>query len=368
LRTHGGRDFSTGHRATTAEYYRERKKGSRDCHPSENGQHHDGRHSESNQTEAGVKFSGGHASTRELIPPNQTRMRMMAKPQVFSAVVIAAVVGGMVAVLSAQTSDKPAFEVVSIRPAARATGEALGSPSEFQSGGRYIAPNTSLRNLLIQAYAGDQFTLRREQIIGLPSWSDSTFFDIEAKVAGNSSSVPIPRGSPTHEALIRSLLADRFKLKAHTESREFSVYVLLLARSDGTLGPKLRPSLVDCKALLEAARGNPPQPFPPPPAGRPQCGVRRVFGSLVAGGAAMTTLIGVLGSNAELNAPVLDRTGLTGSYDIELEWQPLRGGDALADKPSIQTALREQLGLTLQTRREPMDVLVIDHVEQPTAN
>ncbi len=241
----------------------------------------------------------------------------------------------------------------------------MGSPSEFQPGGRYVARNTSLRNLLIQAYAGDQFTLRREQIVGLPSWSDSTFFDIEAKVAGNSSSVPIPRG-PTSEALIRSLLADRFKLEAHMESREFDVYVLVLAKSDGTLGPQLRPSLVDCAALLKAARGN---PLPRPPAGRPQCGTRRVFGSLVAGGAAMTTLIGVLGSNTELNTFVLDRTGLTGSYDIEFEWQPMRGADAsVADKPSLQTALRDQLGLTLERRREPIGVLVVDHVEQPAAN
>jgi uncharacterized protein (TIGR03435 family) len=292
----------------------------------------------------------------------------MAKVPVLAAVRIVAVVGTMAAVLAAQTPDQPAFEVTSIKPAPRATGEVLGTSIRFEPGGRFVASNTSVQSLLIYAYRGDQFTLRPEQVTGGPSWVSSTFFNIEAKVAGNPSPVPIPM-VPTGAALIRSLLAERFKLQAHMEPKEFSVYLLLLARSDGTLGPKLRPSVIDCKALLEAARGNPPQPLPPPPADRPQCGVRRGFGTLVAGGAAMTTLIGVLGSSTELGSPVLDRTGLTGSYDIEFEWQPNRGADtSVANRPSIPTALREQLGLRLELRREPMDVLVIDHIEQPTPN
>ena len=292
---------------------------------------------------------------------HQRKGGMMPESRVFSAIGIVAIVAAMVAALVAQTSDKPTFEVISIKTRTRAaTGESGGTTIAFQPGGRFIALNTSVQSLLILAYRGDQFTLRPEQIDRVPAWFGSTLFDIEAKVAGEPSAVPIPM-VPTGAALLRSLLEERFKLKAHIESREFSVYVLLLARGDGTLGPKLRPSVVDCKA----------QPLPLPPAGRPPWGVRRAYGTLSAGGATMTPLIGALG-NAVGNA-VLDRTGLTGSYDMELQWRQEGALTAtptasISDDPSIFTAVREQLGLKLESRREPMDVLVIEHVEQPSPN
>ena len=293
----------------------------------------------------------------------------MTKSRVFSAIGMVAAVGASTAVLVAQTPDKPTFEVTSIKPAAPARGEALGTQIEFQPGGRFVARHTSLFSLLIYAYRGDQFTLRADQVAGGPSWLTSAFFDIDAKVAGDPSPAPISM-VPTGAALLRSLLEERFKLNAHMESRTSSVYVLLLARSDGTLGPTLRPSLVDCEALLEAARGNPPQPMPPPPAGRPQCGSLMGFGTLVTGGATMSKLVAALSSGTAVGSTVLDRTGLSGSYDIELQWRPERAVSPASapDGPSIFTAVQEQLGLRLDRRRDSMDVLVIDHVELPTPN
>ena len=295
---------------------------------------------------------------------------MMGSSRVLLAFGILAVLDTHTTEPLAQTSDQPAFEVISIKPRAPAPpGELVGSPSGFQPGGRYFARNTSLFNLIESAYRGNHVVLRAEQVVGGPSWLHSPLFDIDAKVGGELSPIPIPL-LPTGAALLRSLLEDRFKLKAHVESRPLPVYVLLLAHSNGTLGPKLRPSLVDCQQLLEASRGYPPVPLPPPPAGRPQCGAH-VPGAttMVLGGTTMEKLAAYL--VRPVRSTVVDRTGLTGSYDVELAWgreslTPSSG--STPEGPSIFTAVREQLGLKLELRREPMDVVVIDHVERPTDN
>jgi uncharacterized protein (TIGR03435 family) len=221
---------------------------------------------------------------------------------------------------------------------------------------------------MIYAYRGDQFTLRPEQIVGGPSWLNVPLFDIDAKVEGDPSPEPIPMVA-MGAALLRSLLEDRFKLKMHVETRPLPAYVLLVNESNGRLGPWLRPSLVDCQALLEESSAHPEIPLPPPPAGRPQCGttVRRLD-SLVAGG--MTTERLALAIGGAVHSLVVDRTELLGSYDVELTWRPesmtFSSSDVVSDHPSIFTAVREQLGLKLERRREAVDVVVIDHVERPS--
>jgi uncharacterized protein (TIGR03435 family) len=180
---------------------------------------------------------------------------------------------------------------------------------------------------------------------------------------------------------MRSLLAERFKLSVHREKRELPIYELVLARSDGKLGPELRPSSADCRAIIEARKAQGQKPDLPKAGERPQCGARVGFGELAAGGQPLLELIALLSSTVQRN--VVDRTGLSGNFDIYLKWtpdqlpprpaglpadQPLRiNGLAIdPDGPSIFTALQEQLGLKLESAHGPVDVLVIDHVERPS--
>ncbi|RPI54010.1 MAG: TIGR03435 family protein [Acidobacteria bacterium] len=174
--------------------------------------------------------------------------------------------------------------------------------------------------------------------------------------------------------MLQDLLEDRFKLAAHRESREQAIYELTFARSDRALGPGLRPSTVDCAAFRPRGRGGPP-PGPPPAGERPQCGMRMAPWQIAAGGVSIGQLALVLSQSAQ--RMVVDRTGLTGNYDIDLTWTPDRlpqgappPGVQLPsidpNGPSLFTALQEQLGPKLESERGPVEVLVIDHVERPT--
>jgi uncharacterized protein (TIGR03435 family) len=155
-------------------------------------------------------------------------------------------------------------------------------------------------------------------------------------------------------ALLRSLLEDRFKLKSHRETPELQRYALVLARKDGALGPQLRRAPVDCKAEPR------------------QCGLQIQSGRFSSESTVISTLVNFLGSNVQ--RVVVDRTGLDGRFGLTLEFTPDRtplplAADATpppADKPSIFTALQDQLGLKLEAERGPVDVVVIDHIERPT--
>ncbi len=177
--------------------------------------------------------------------------------------------------------------------------------------------------------------------------------------------------------MMRALLADRFKLAVHTESRELPIYALTLARRDGKTGSQLRPAAVDCVAMFAArGRGGPP-PAPPQPGERPPCGMRLGPGNLSGGGVTMAQLSTTLSQFVQ--RVVVDRTGLTGNFDIDLTWTPDQLPQGRGEPPpgvqlppidpngpSIFTAVQEQLGLKLDSQRGPVDVLVIDRVEQPT--
>jgi uncharacterized protein (TIGR03435 family) len=182
------------------------------------------------------------------------------------------------------------------------------------------------------------------------------------------------------QIMLRNLMADRFKLRVHRETREMPIYALVLARSDGTLGPQLRPAAVDCAALAgQRGRGGPPAPLQ---AGeRPPCGMRIGPGNMMGGGLALSQLANSLSPFAQ--RVVVDRTGLTGNFDLDLTWTPDQipqappGGLPAGvpppppidpNGPSLFTALQEQLGLKLDSVRGPVEVLVIDSVEQPTAD
>jgi bla regulator protein blaR1 len=264
---------------------------------------------------------------------------------------------------------QPQFEVASVKPNKSGAGPMrIG----FQPGGRFTATNVPVRDLISIAYGQPQ-PLPNFQIIGGPGWIVSDRFDIVAKAEGDIQ--PGAAGPPTQMFLmLRGLLADRFKLVAHEEMRDQPVYVLRLDRSDGKLGPQLRPSTVDCAAMRGAMRGGPP-PGPPPSGQAPVCGAMMGPGRIMSGGTPIEILTNSLARL--VSRVVINQTGLTGNYESTLEFTPEQsqlppGGlppgipAPPVDGPSLFTALKEQLGLKLESDHAPVRVLVIDGIEQPT--
>jgi len=243
----------------------------------------------------------------------------------------------------AQEQPSPAesprtFEVVSIHHNKLGTTQ---SNINFTPGGVTLT-NLQLRAIIQFAYGVNQ----PSRLAGVPDWANADRFDIVAR--------GVVTNLEDRRAMLQALLADRFKLAAHHEQRTMPIYTLVLARADGRLGPSLKPSTADCAAE--------------------RCGVRP-------GGPGEVNLVGAqmaaFGSILSITQgrPVVDGSGLTGSYDIQLSFAPDtlngRGADAapVAEvRPSIFTALQEQLGLKLQAGSRPEDVLVIDHVSHPDEN
>jgi uncharacterized protein (TIGR03435 family) len=261
----------------------------------------------------------------------------------------------------------PTFEVASVKP--NKSGEPFVRIGN-QPGGRFTATNVPLRLLIRNAYQIQDF-----QLIGAPDWVSSDRFDIVAKAEGE---VPpaAPGGPPGPiQFMLRALLAERFNLKMHSERRELPIYALILARSDGKLGAQLRPAAVDCAALQAGRRGGPPL-APPQPGERLPCGIRVGPGQLTGGSMPISQLATLLAPFVQ--RVVVDRTGLTGNFDFDLTWTPDQipqgpppaGAPLLPpvdpNGPSILTAVQEQLGLKLDSTKGPVDVLVVDRVEQPT--
>jgi len=254
------------------------------------------------------------------------------------------------------------FEVASVKPNKSGDGRVMLG---MQPGGRFTATNVPARLLLRQAFNVQDF-----QIVGGPDWLSSDRFDVVAKA---------PEGDFTGEQLrpmLQALLAERFKLIFHNETRDMPVYALMKLRSDGKLGPKLTPSATDC-AAARGRRGGGPPPALPQPGQRLDCGMMMGIGRMNAGGMPMGELARSLAQ--QVGRVVLDKTELTGGYDFELTYAPeqlsgapaqLNGAPVTIDPnaPSLFTALQEQLGLKLDSQRGPVEVLVIDRVEQPTAD
>jgi uncharacterized protein (TIGR03435 family) len=228
-----------------------------------------------------------------------------------------------------------------------------------------VAAGRSLRDgLPIFSLISRGYDVPESRIIGLPNWTRTVFFDINA-VAGRQPSFD------EHDAYYRGLLEDRFNAIVHTESRELPVYALVLAREDGRLGPGMRRSDVDCGPVLEAARARVEageRPAPPAPGQRPTCGSIGGPGGFTAGAAELASLTGLLVMAGGLDRPVVDRTGLTGRFDIDFKSAPMRPAPnaPASDLPSVFTAVQEQLGLELEPTTAPIPVLVIDRIEMPT--
>jgi uncharacterized protein (TIGR03435 family) len=287
------------------------------------------------------------------------------------ALVMAAIVGGFAVSAATQSpvpdGTQPSFEVASVRP--NNSGD-MKLSSHWLAGGRYHAINIPARLLIMDSYG-----IQPQQLVGAPDWISSERFDVVAKADGELDP-PVSRGGPSRlQLMIRSLLAERFKLEVHREPRQVDIYVLRRARADGRLGPELKPSAIDCEALAAQRRAGGPPPEPPK-GDRPQCGARVGAGELVAGGQPLLELVSLL--SGTVGRSVVDQTGLTGTYDILLKWTPdfvrqrttgepvrINGVEFAPGGPSIFTALREQLGLKLESDRGTVEALVIDRIERP---
>jgi uncharacterized protein (TIGR03435 family) len=179
---------------------------------------------------------------------------------------------------------------------------------------------------------------------------NSEMFDIDA----GASFEPTPE---QRQVMLRQVLADRFKLAAHFETPERPIYNLVIARSDGQLGPQLHHIDIDCVVYRRDAIVLPPAD--PMPCSFRMSGANSL--TIVSGGRTIQSLADTLSGEAE--RPIFDKTGLTGYFAFKLEY----GGPGPNDL-SVFTAVQEQLGLKLQAARGPVEVLVIDHVEHPTEN
>ena len=281
---------------------------------------------------------------------------------------------GAVVQLQAQTQAQasgPSFEVASVKP--NKSGD-MRVMFGMQPGGRFTATNAPLVALIRQAYQLQNF-----QLVGAPDWINNERFDIVAKAEGDVAPTP-PGAVGPMQLMMRNLLAERFKLVTHRETREMPIYALVLARADGKLGPQLRPAAVDCAAMMrERGRGAPPPSFPPP-GERMQCGMRIGPGVMNGGGFPMSQFAQTLSQFVQ--RIVVDRTGLTGNYDLDLTYTPdpslqagpggppPPGAPALPpvdlNGPSIFTAVQEQLGLKLESERGQVEVMVVDGVDRPT--
>jgi uncharacterized protein (TIGR03435 family) len=222
-------------------------------------------------------------------------------------------------------AQKPTFEVASIKPSPPGSnGMSIGSPA-----GRFIARNASLKLLVVNA-----FNVQNFQIEGGPSWMNSDYFDIDAKTPDNTT------GKQNYE-MLQTLLADRFQLKVHRETHELSIYALSVGKS----GPKLNPANEDERSMVSAR-------------GRGRMEFHKI---------SLSTLAQNLAGN--MDRIVLDKTGLTGDFDFTLEWNPdIAQPDTDTSRPTIFTAIQEQLGLKLESTKGPVEVLVIDSVQRPTEN
>ncbi|HEY2470829.1 MAG TPA: TIGR03435 family protein [Terracidiphilus sp.] len=247
-----------------------------------------------------------------------------------------------IVVFSQKPNTAPSFDVATIKPVD--SGPKSGRYIVMQGPHRFVEKDYTLKLLIAAAY-----NLNPKAVAGGPSWMELEHYDILAVTPGEK--------QPSHNdqmAMLRTLLSERFKLSFHREPRVFPIYVLEVAKSgsklkESTAAPTEQPALISTV-------------YP-----------QRIL--LPARNASMTDFVSVL-QRAILDRPVVDKTGLGGRYDFDLEW-PLDesqfGGDVPpaasdAPEPGFFTAIQQQLGLRLEATRGPVEAIVVDHAEHPSAN
>jgi uncharacterized protein (TIGR03435 family) len=252
--------------------------------------------------------------------------------------------GSQVGAKPGSQAPRPSFDAFDVATIKLPLPEEQGRYIKMVDLHRFVAINYSLKLLIAAAY-----NLSAKAISGGPSWIESEKFDITAVTPGDV--------QPTHDeqmAMLRNLLVDRFKLTFHREQKDFALYELQIARG----GPKLKPS------------GEPPDSLPQT--------IGTVFPGRVhmpARNVSMADLCSLL-QRAIVDRPVVDRTGLSGKFDFDLDWAPDQsefGGDTrdapdTAPVPPLFTAMQQELGLKLEATHGPIAALVIEQVQPPSAN
>lgn len=340
----------------------------------------------------GARAQQGSATTQTAAPPQQPQQS--ATPNAPQAQAAAA--SPTQAAAAPQTQGAAAigpefvYEVASIKPSDPSTAGYFGTSSVSDA---YTAEGDTLKSLIISAYglSGDS------QFAGAPGWIDSARYDIRAKmepsVADALKKLPLDERTLARQVMLQRLLADRFGLKVHRETKEFPIYVLTVAKN----GPKLTPTAFppdnpepkDAKAA----------PAPPPPAPGPSAKKAQSTGPVQGRGTSWS--IGDSGGNMithgesmarfavtltrALHRQVVDKTGLTGEYDFTMQWTadhlPVASNSAASSSASpaaapsaslpdsnraILAALQEQLGLKLESTKGPVEIIAIDQISRPS--
>jgi uncharacterized protein (TIGR03435 family) len=232
----------------------------------------------------------------------------------------------------------PTFDVISIKESTSTSGVGSANP---EGPARFVATNYPAFGLLMIGWG-----LPNGRVLGAPDWANRINYDIDAR--GDLS-----HGNDDLRPKLRALLRDRFKLAAHTETRDMPVYALVRLRPDRLGAGLVKSRIVDCKD--EAAIKS----MMPPP--RP-CGWLPSPGAPIAGVMTMASVASLLSTATA--RPVIDQTALEGNYELDLKFSRAATDDAV----SVFTAVQEQLGLKLESATAPLDVLVVEHMERPAAN
>lgn len=231
----------------------------------------------------------------------------------------------------------PTYDVVAIKPNKSGSGS-LDIESNMDT---YNAKNITVRGLLEEAYG-----IRRDLISGVPGAIDAAHFDVMAKIVEPDAAAIRKLTGRQRGSMMLPILAERFQLKAHTETRILPVFELVVISN----GPKFKHS-ADQKGQYTGTSIN---------------GTDRGV-QLTAHGISMAFLASSL--EGQVHRPVIDKTGLTGNYDVAMNWASDRVPSSEENGgASIYTALQEQLGLKLKAAKGPVETLVVDHVEMPSEN
>jgi uncharacterized protein (TIGR03435 family) len=256
---------------------------------------------------------------------------------------------GFAAVFAVQATPQKSFEVASVKP--NVSGDGPSDPR--MSPERFSWTNVTLRQLVQVAY-----NVRPYQLIGLPAWADTARFDVSATTG-------VAVSPQQMYSMLQSLLADRFDMATHREQRQLPAYSLVVARPGSKLGKGIQPSTKDCESMgatpLNSTTAQSEYDGCTPQMGLARLKVSGVRISFLASG--LTRI---------LERPVIDKTSLSGTFDMELSWTPdptmMPNGvtsppNVPPGGPSIFTALEEQLGLKIVSDRAPVDVLVVDRLK-----
>jgi uncharacterized protein (TIGR03435 family) len=225
-------------------------------------------------------------------------------------------------------AQTPAFEVASIR---------LHTGPVMAVGMKPSGPNVTMEAMSLHNLIGYAYDLQPYQILGGPSWITADRYDIAAKAEGDGLLVPTQIKQMT-----QALLTDRFGLKYHRDTKEMPVYALVVGKN----GPKLKESAPDAEKRLTLGSAD----------GHTRMTVTK---------GDMAQLVGEFSNINGVDRPTIDKTGLTGAYDYQLDWSR---GEPGSNAPVIFTAIQEQLGLKFQPDKARVEVLVIDRVEKPGEN